>query len=159
MQSSSIDFLFEKINIINSNNKRSDLLLKRIGQILNNKIKDKKITFLGVTFKANTDDMRESASLKMIPYLNKMGAKIRYYDPTGKKIDFDSLNNVEFKNNIKSACEFSDLVIIHTEWNEFKLIDLKKIVKKKNFIIYDMRNIYSPEKMKRQNIKYFGIGR
>ena len=145
--------------VINSNNKRSDLLLKRIGQILNNKIKDKKITFLGVTFKANTDDMRESASLKMIPYLNKKGAKIRYYDPTGKKTEFDSLNNVEFKNNIKSACEFSDLVIIHTEWNEFKLIDLKKIVKKKNFIIYDMRNIYSPEKMKRQNIKYFGIGR
>ncbi len=145
--------------VINSNNKRSDLLLKRIGQILNNKIKDKKITFLGVTFKANTDDMRESASLKMIPYLNKKGAKIRYYDPTGKKTDFDNLNNVEFKNNIKSACEFSDLVIIHTEWNEFKLIDLKKIVKKKNFIIYDMRNIYSPEKMKRQNIKYFGIGR
>ena len=145
--------------VINSNNKRSDLLLKRIGQILSNKIKNKKITFLGVTFKANTDDMRESASLKMIPYLNKKGAKIRYYDPTGKKTEFDSLNNVEFKNNIKSACEFSDLVIIHTEWNEFKLIDLKKIVKKKNFIIYDMRNIYSPEKMKRQNIKYFGIGR
>ena len=117
--------------VINSNNKRSDLLLKRIGQILSNKIKNKKITFLGVTFKANTDDMRESASLKMIPYLNKKGAKIRYYDPTGKKTEFDSLNNVEFKNNIKSACEFSDLVIIHTEWNEFKLIDLKKIVKRK----------------------------
>ena len=145
--------------VINSNNKRSDLLLKRIGQILNNKIKDKKITFLGVTFKANTDDMRESASLKMIPYLNKKGAKIRYYDPTGKKTDFDNLNNVEFKNNIKSACEFSDLVIIHTEWNEFKLIDLKKIVKKKNFAVYDMRNIYSPEKMKKKNIKYYGIGR
>ena len=87
--------------VINSNDKRSDLLLKRIGFILNNKIKNKKITFLGVTFKANTDDMRESASLKMIPYLNKKGAKIRYYDPTGKKIEFNRLNNVEFKNNIE----------------------------------------------------------
>ena len=145
--------------VINSNNKRSDLLLKRIALILNNKIKNKKITFLGVTFKANTDDMRESASLKMIPYLNKNGAKIRYYDPTGEKIEFNRLNNVEFKNNIKSACEFSDLIVIHTEWNEFKLIDLKKIVKKKNFAVYDMRNIYSPEKMKKKNIKYYGIGR
>ena len=145
--------------VINSNNKRSDLLLKRIALILNNKIKNKKITFLGVTFKANTDDMRESASLKMIPYLNKKGAKIRYYDPTGEKIEFNRLNNVEFKNNIKSACEFSDLIVIHTEWNEFKLIDLKKIVKKKNFAVYDMRNIYSPEKMKKKNIKYYGIGR
>ena len=144
--------------VINSNDKRSDLLLKRISLILNNKIRDKKITFLGVTFKANTDDMRESASLKMIPYLNKKGAKIRYYDPSGEKIEFNRLNNVEFKNNIKNACEFSDLIIVHTEWNEFKLIDLKKIVKKKNFIVYDMRNIYSPEKMKKENIKYFGLG-
>ena len=144
--------------VINSNDKRSDLLLKRIALILNNKIKNKKITFLGVTFKANTDDMRESASLKMIPYLNKKGAKIRYYDPSGEKIEFKKLNNVEFKNNIKNACEFSDLIIVHTEWNEFKLIDLKKIVKKKNFIVYDMRNIYSPEKMKKENIKYFGLG-
>mgnify|MGYP003344772469 FL=1 len=145
--------------VINSNNKRSEILLKRINNILKNKIKNKKITFLGVTFKANTDDMRESASLKMIPYLNKKGASIRYYDPTGKKIEFEKLKNVKFENNIRNACELSDLIIIHTEWNEFKHIDLKKIVKKKNFIIYDMRNIYSPEKMKKQNIKYFGVGR
>ena len=145
--------------VINSNNKRSEILLKRITNILKNKIKNKKITFLGVTFKANTDDMRESASLKMIPYLNKKGASIRYYDPTGKKIEFEKLKNVKFENNIRNACELSDLIIIHTEWNEFKHIDLKKIVKKKNFIIYDLRNIYSPEKMKKNNIKYFGVGR
>ncbi len=146
-------------NVINSNNNRSELLLKRISNILKNKIKNKKITFLGVTFKANTDDMRESASLKMIPYLNKKGAKVKYYDPTGIKKEFAELKNVQFKNNIKDACEKSDVIIIHTEWNEFKLIDLKKIVKKRNFIIFDMRNIYSSEKMKKQNIKYFGIGK
>ena len=146
-------------SVINSNNKRSNLLLHRISKILKNRIKNKKITFLGVTFKANTDDMRESSTLKMIPYLNKKGAIIRYYDPTGKKRVFDKLKNVQFKNNIKEACISSDLIIIHTEWNEFKLIDLKKIVKKKNFIVYDLRNIYSPEKMKKQKIKYFGIGR
>jgi UDPglucose 6-dehydrogenase len=95
----------------------------------------------------------------MIPYLIKKGAKIKYYDPTGKKVEFDKLKNVQFKNNIKDACKLSDLVIIHTEWNEFKLIDLKKLVKKKNFTVYDMRNIYSPDKMIKQNIKYFGIGR
>ena len=146
-------------SVINSNNKRSNLLLQRISKILKNRIKNKKITFLGVTFKANTDDMRESSTLKMIPYLNKKGAIIRYYDPTGKKREFDRLKNVQFKNNIKEACISSDLIIIHTEWNEFKLIDLKKIVKKKNFIVYDLRNIYSPEKMKKNKIKYFGIGR
>ena len=145
--------------VINSNNKRSHLLLTRIAKILKNKIKNKKITFLGVTFKANTDDMRESASLKMIPFLNKKGAIINYYDPSGKKTEFEKYKNVKFKNNIKDACEMSDLIIVHTEWNEFKLLDLKKIVKKRNFIIYDMRNIYSAEKMKKQKIKYFGIGK
>ena len=146
-------------SVIDSNNKRTEILLKRIKSILKNKIKNRKITFLGVTFKANTDDMRESSSLKMIPYLSKKGAKILYYDPTGQKDEFNKFKNVKFKNNIKDACEKSDLIVIHTEWNEFKLIDLKKIVKNKNFIVYDMRNIYSPEKMKKQNIKYFGIGR
>ncbi len=145
--------------VINSNDNRSEILLKRVKKILNNKIKNKKITFLGVTFKANTDDMRESACLKMIPYLNKKGAKIKYYDPTGEKKEFIKFKNVQYKNTIKDACVLSDLVIVHTEWNEFKLIDLKKIIKKKSFSVYDMRNIYSPEKMKKQNIKYFGVGR
>ena len=145
--------------VINSNNNRSKLLLNRIREILKNKIKNKKITFLGVPVKANTDDMRESPSLEMIPFLNKKGAKIKYYDPTGIKTEFEKFKNVQFKNNIKDACEMSDLIVIHTEWNEFKLIDLKKIVKKRNFIIFDMRNIYSAEKMKKQKIKYFGIGK
>ncbi len=146
-------------SVINSNDKRTDLILKRINQILKNKIQSKKITILGVTFKANTDDMRESSSLKIIPYLNKKGAKVTYYDPTGSKLEFNHLKNVKFKNNIKDACEFSDLIIVHTEWNEFKLIDLKKVNKKKNFIVFDLRNIYSSEKMKKQNIKYFCIGK
>ena len=90
---------------------------------------------MGVTFKANTDDMRESASLKMIPFLNKKGAIINYYDPSGKKTEFEKYKNVKFKNNIKDACEFSDLIIIHTEWNEFKLIDLKKLLKKKFYCL------------------------
>jgi len=84
-------------SVIKSNENRSKILLDRINRILNRKIKNKIITFLGVTFKANTDDMRDSSSLKMIPYLNNKGAKIRYYDPTGKKNEFSSLKNVNFK--------------------------------------------------------------
>ena len=61
--------------------------------------------------------------------------------------------------DISSACYKSDLIIIHTEWNEFKLLNFKKIVMKKQFIIYDMRNIYSPVKMYKDKIKYFSIGR
>ena len=145
--------------MIKSNQNRSSLLLKRVENILKNKIKNKKICFLGVTFKANTDDMRDSSSLSMIPSLIKKGAKVNYFDPTGEKIDFKKLKKVKFSENIISAIKDSDLIIIHTEWNDFKSINFKKIVQNKKFVIFDMRNIYSPLKMKELKIKYFGVGR
>jgi len=146
-------------SVVKSNENRSTLLLNRVYEILNKKIKNKKITFLGVTFKANTDDMRDSSSLKMIPILSKKGALIRYFDPTGYKKDFKKIKNVFYSNSIKDAVEGSDLVIIHTEWNDFKSINFKNLVKKKKFIIYDMRNIYSASKIKNQGFKYFSVGR
>ena len=146
-------------SVIKSNQNRSSILLKRVNAILKNKVKNKKITFLGVTFKANTDDMRDSSSLIMIPALSKKGALIKYYDPTGFKKDFEKIKNVSYENTIKKSLEGSDLVIIHTEWNDFKSLNFKNLVKGKKFIIYDMRNIYSPSKIKAQGFKYFSIGR
>ena len=146
-------------SVIKSNSLRSKLLLKKISEILNQRIKNKKICFLGVTFKANTDDMRDSSSLEMIPYLSKNGAKIKYYDPTGIKKEFDKIKNVSFSKSISYAVKDSDLVILHTEWNDFKSINFKKLSKSKNLKIYDLRNIFSPDKIKAQGFKYFGIGR
>ena len=146
-------------SVIKSNEIRSDILQKRVNLILKNKIKNKKIAFLGVTFKANTDDMRDSSSLKLIPYLSKRGAKIKYFDPTGSKKEFNKLNNVKFSKSIQGTVEKSDLIIIHTEWNDFKSINFRKYSKNKNLIIYDMRNIFSPNKIKKMGFKYFGIGR
>ena len=146
-------------SVVNSNEKRKILLTKKIFTLLNNNLKNKIITFLGVTFKPNTDDMREASSIPMIKYLSKKKCRIRYFDPTGKKNEFKNLKNVEYCKNIKSACLKSDLIILHTEWNDFKLLNFKKLVKKRNFKIYDMRNIYSPLKMKKLKIPYFGIGR
>jgi len=146
-------------SVIKSNTLRSKLLLKKVDKILNNKLKNKKICFLGVTFKANTDDMRDSSSLEMLPFLSKKGAKIKYYDPTGLKKEFNKLKNVSFSNSIYDAVKDADLVILHTEWNDFKSINFKKLHPSKNLKIYDMRNIYSPLKVKSQGFKYFGIGR
>ncbi len=146
-------------SVIRSNDLRSGLLSKRVSLILNNKIKNKVVSFLGVTFKANTDDMRDSSSLKLIPFLSKKGAKIKYYDPTGSKKEFKKFKNVEFSNSIQDSIKGSDIVIIHTEWNDFKSINFKKFSKNKKLIIYDMRNIYSPNKIKKLGFKYFGIGR
>ncbi len=146
-------------SVIKSNKDRSNLLLKRIYGILNNKIKNKKISFLGVTFKANTDDMRDSSSLKMIPELSRKGAKVQYYDPTGFKEEFKNYKNVRNAKSISNCLEKSNLVIIHTEWNDFKSLDFKRLVKNKKIIIFDMRNLYSPQEMIKKNLKYFSVGR
>ena len=145
--------------VVSSNDKRKFLSIKRVEKILNYKLLNKTITFLGVTFKPNTDDMREASSIPMIEYFNKKNSKIRYFDPSGEKKEFKNLKNVNYFNNINTACLNSDLIILHTEWNDFKLLNFKKLVKKRNFKIYDMRNMYSPVKMKKLNINYFGIGR
>ena len=145
-------------SVIKSNENRTSLLLNRVDDILKKKIKNKKICFLGVTFKANTDDMRDSSSLFMIPSLIKRGAKVNYFDPSGEKEDFKKLKEVKFSKSINSAIKDADLIIIHTEWNDFKSINFKKEVKNKKYIIFDMRNIYSPIKMKKLKIKYFGVG-
>ena len=146
-------------SVIRSNEQRSNILLNRVYEILKKKVRNKKITFLGVTFKANTDDMRDSSSLTMIPALSKKGAIIKYFDPTGYKKEFEKIKNVSYVNSIKKSLENSDLVIIHTEWNDFKSINFKNFIKKKKFIIYDMRNIYSPSKIKSQGFKYFSVGK
>ncbi|MBD1108699.1 UDP-glucose/GDP-mannose dehydrogenase family protein [Pelagibacterales bacterium SAG-MED50] len=146
-------------SVVSSNEKRKVLLTKRLGKILKNKFKNKVVTFLGVTFKPNTDDMREASSIPMIKYLNKKNAKIRYYDPSGEKNEFRKLKNVRYCQNISSACLKSDLIVLHTEWNDFRFLNFKKLIKQDNFIIFDLRNIYSPAKMKNQKINYFSIGR
>ena len=146
-------------SVIKSNQNRSKLLLDRVYGILDKRVRNKQITFLGVTFKANTDDMRDSSSLTMIPALIKKGAKIKYFDPTGYKKEFSKFKNVHYSSTIKESIIGSDLVIIHTEWNDFKSINFKNLIRGKKFIIFDMRNIYSAKKIKNQGFKYYSIGR
>lgn len=145
-------------SVVKSNEDRPDLILKKIFKILNYKIHNKKICFLGVTFKANTDDMRDSICLKLIPALIKKGALIKYYDPTGYKKEFKNYKNVSFSKNINSALEYSDLIIVHTEWNEFKSLNFKQF-KSKKLVIFDLKNIYSQNLMTNQNFKYYSVGR
>tara|TARA_B110000259_G_scaffold186064_1_gene236411 strand:+ start:371 stop:1669 length:1299 start_codon:yes stop_codon:yes gene_type:complete len=146
-------------SVIKSNDNRKKFLLTRVHNILGKNINNKKIAFLGVTFKPNTDDMRDSVSLTMIPYLHNKGGKISYYDPTGEKEEFKKFKNCKFHSKIKETCENVELVILHTEWDEFKSLDFNKIVKNKKFKLYDLRNLYSPAEMKKKKIKYFSIGR
>ena len=114
---------------------------------------------MGVTFKPNTDDMRDSTSLKMIPYLCKKGTKVSYYDPSGKKKEFSKIKNCRYEINIENNCKHADLIILLTEWDEFKAIDFKKVNKNRNLRIYDLRNLYDLDQMKNKKIKYYSVGR
>ena len=146
-------------SVVKSNQDRVNLHIKRLDRIIGKNLKNKIIAFLGVTFKPNTDDMRDSLSLKMIPYALKKGAKIIYYDPTGEKKEFKSLKKCMFSNDIKSICKKADLIILHTEWDEFKNLDFKKLSKNKKTKVYDLRNLYDFIEMKKKKIKYYSIGR
>ena len=103
--------------------------------------------------------MRQSSSLSMISFLSKNGAKINYYDPSGEKEEFFKFKNVSYFHNIIATCKNADLVIIHTEWEEFKTLDFKKLSRKKKFKIYDLRNLYSAELMRKKGFNYYSIGR
>ena len=146
-------------SVIKSNQNRKFMHIKRLDKIIGKKIKNKKIAFLGVTFKPNTDDMRDSLSINMIPYLSKRGAKIFYYDPTGEKREFKKIKNCNFTNNIKNLCVNADLIILHTDWDEFKSLDFVKLTNNKKFKLYDLRNLYNFNDMLNKKIKYYSIGR
>ena len=146
-------------SVIKSNEKRKLLLLNRIDNFFGKNIKNKKIVFLGVTFKPNTDDMRDAASLYMIPHLLNKKAIVSYYDPTGEKKEFNKLKNCFFYSDINKICRNADLIILHTEWDEFKSLNFNKMTKNKKFILFDLRNLYNLEEMRKKQIRYFSIGR
>ena len=97
--------------------------------------------------------------VKIVEFLLKKGAKISYYDPSGIKNEFSKYKNLSFCNTINKACNNVDLIIIHTEWEEFKALDFRKLNKKKKFKIFDMRNLYSADLMKMKGLSYYSIGR
>ena len=148
-------------SVINFNEKRKEDIENNIYKILRHKIKNKIICFLGVTFKANTDDLRDSSAINLISKFTKKGAKINYYEPTGSKDVLDKHKNVKYYDDLYLAAKKVDLIIIHTEWDEFKNLNFSKIKNNnKKVIIYDLRNLYDNETfINKNNITYYSIGR
>ena len=148
-------------SVINFNEKRKEDIENNIYKILRHKIKNKIICFLGVTFKANTDDLRDSSAINLISKFIKKGAKINYYEPTGSKDVLDKYKNVKYYDDLYLAAKKVDLIIIHTEWDEFKNLNFSKIKNNnKKVIIYDLRNLYNNETfINKNNITYYSIGR
>jgi len=123
-------------------------------------VKGKTIGILGLAFKPNTDDMRFAPSIDIINELQKEGAKIKAYDPKAMEKAKGILKNVEYCNNPYDVAKDADALVIITEWNEFKELDLKKLKSlMKHPLIIDGRNIYQPEDVKKEGFTYISIGR
>ena len=123
-------------------------------------VKGKTLGVLGLAFKPNTDDMREAPSIKIINMLQKLGARIKAFDPVAIDNASKLLDNIVFTSSAKEAAEGSDALLIITEWNEFKQLDLREIKKvMKKAYLFDGRNIYQPEKVKNIGFIYKGVGR
>ena len=123
-------------------------------------VEGKTIAVLGLTFKPNTDDMREAPSLDIIPALQGAGARVRAYDPAGLEAAKRLLDGVTWCEGVYEAMEGADALVIVTEWNAFRALDLARVKRlMKAPVMIDLRNIYDPEEMSAAGFRYASVGR
>ena len=148
-------------SVIDFNEERKLNMVKKVKKLLKKPYKGKKVAFLGVTFKPNTDDLRESPSLVIIPELNKIGIEVYGHDPAFNK-SFEKIQEfkkVKWKKNIFEVVKGVDIILIHTEWNEYRGIDFKKIKNLvKNQVILDLRNIFNKKDLISIGFTYSNLG-
>ncbi len=146
--------------VVASNDRRKRRMAQRVIAACGGSVRGKTIAVLGLTFKPNTDDMRDSASLTILPVLQNAGATVRAYDPAGMDEAKPLLAGVEFCSNSYEALTGADVLVILTEWNEFRALDLKRVKSLlKSPTIIDLRNIYKPDAMANAGFYYFSLGR
>lgn len=145
--------------VINANKRQREIMVGKIKRLVGN-LKDKTIGILGLAFKPNTDDIRESASLDIIKLLLKEGARIKCYDPLAVENTKKIFSDITYCNDEYETAQSSDALVIATEWNQFRNLDLFKIKKiLKTPILVDLKNLYEPKKMKEIGFIYEGVGR
>ncbi|MDP4142960.1 MAG: UDP-glucose/GDP-mannose dehydrogenase family protein [Bacillota bacterium] len=148
---------------IAANERQKHRLVNKINEVMGD-LNGKVISVLGLSFKPETDDMRDAPSLTIINELVKLGAKFKVYDPEAfeeAKWRFKDINNqIEYCEDEYSAASEADAIVILTEWNQFRHLDLEKIKgNMKDYYFFDFRNIYTPKNLKALNFKYYFIGR
>ena len=145
---------------IKSNNNRRTKMVEKILHACSNNVKGKNISILGVTFKANTDDMRDSPSIGIISALLELGANIKIYDPSFSEQAKSMFQNLKFSDNAYDNCNEADVVIILTDWSEFRALDLRELNRRvKNPLLIDLRNIYTLSEANTSGFNYYSVGR
>ena len=150
--------IVESVVDVNANRKKA--MAQRVVAAWQGSVVGKTIALLGVTFKPNTDDMRESPSLDIVPALQKAGATVKAYDPAGMDDARTMLSDVQWCEDTYEVLDDADALVIVTEWNEFRSLDLERVRSLlKEPVIVDLRNIYDPEIMAEAGVRYSSIGR
>lgn len=146
--------------VMAANTERKRRMAEKIIDACGGNLKGKTLGILGVTFKPNTDDMRDAPSLDIIPLLQEAGAKIRAYDPEGMEEARKYLNNIDWKSDAYSVMPGADALLIVTEWNEFRVLDFDRIKSLlKAPLVIDLRNIYARSDMAAAGFTYHSVGR
>ena len=142
------------------NDARKKAMAERVARTLGTSVAGKTVALLGLTFKPNTDDMRDAPSLDIASALIAAGATVNAFDPEGMEEAARLLEGVQMKANAYEAVVGADAVVIVTEWDQFRALDLDRLkLLMKQPVLVDLRNIYRPEDMARRGFKYSGIGR
>ena len=146
--------------VVALNEERKQKMAERVIAAAGGDLGGKTVAVLGLTFKPNTDDMRESPSLDIVPAIQKAGAKVRAYDPEGMHEAKHMLNDVTWCDGAYETMTDADVLVIITEWNEFRALDLDRVKSlMKAPVMVDLRNVYDPADMAGQGFSYHSIGR
>ncbi|MGA7433880.1 MAG: UDP-glucose/GDP-mannose dehydrogenase family protein, partial [Xanthobacteraceae bacterium] len=150
--------IVETVSSVNEQRKRA--MARKVVAALNGSVRGRTVAVLGLTLKPNTDDTRDSPAIPLITALQDMGATVRGYDPAGMEQAKALLPAVTYCTSAYSAAEGADAVVIATEWEQFRALDLQRLRSvMREPVIVDLRNIYRPDDMKRANFRYLAIGR
>jgi UDPglucose 6-dehydrogenase len=150
--------IIETVVAVNDQRKRA--MARKVANAFGGNLRGKSIAVLGVTFKPNTDDMRDAPSIPLITALQDMGAEVRVFDPVGMSQARKVLENVTFCDDAYHCAKGAHALVIVTEWEQFRALDLKELASiMASSVIVDLRNIYSPEEVMRNGFHYCGVGR
>ena len=146
--------------VVEINDVRKRQMADKVVQACGGSVDGKTVAALGLTFKPNTDDMRNSPSLEILPALQAAGARIKAYDPEGMKEARQMLPGVEMCDNAYAPMDGADAVVLITEWNEFRALDLERVKGLlKQPVMVDLRNVYNPDEMAAAGFSYVCVGR
>jgi UDPglucose 6-dehydrogenase len=150
--------IIETVVAVNDQRKRA--MARKVSNALDGQLRDCTISILGLTFKPNTDDMREAPSIPLITALQDMGAKVRVYDPVGMEQAKKLIENVTYCENAYDCAKGGDALVIVTEWEQFRALDLRRLKgAMARPIMVDLRNAYNAAQVKQAGFTYHGIGR